>query len=115
MKWLLCLALPTVAWADAPAILDATAQQTGQTWQITVTLEHPDTGWDHFADGWQVRTTQGTVLAQRTLAHPHVNEQPFARSQSRIEIPADIDTVYIFAKDNLGVWTQTGWPLTLPQ
>jgi hypothetical protein len=32
------------------------------TWSFEVTVEHPDTGWDDYADGWDVVTPDGTVL-----------------------------------------------------
>ncbi len=71
-----------------------------------VTLEHPDTGWEDYTDGWDVVLPDGTVVKPspgdpftRLLAHPHVNEQPFTRSQSRIEIPGDVSTVTVRAHD----------------
>ena len=76
---LLLLTLPTLplpVLADIPEI--AAVRVEGQT--IHVTLAHPDTGWDHYADGWEVVTGDGTSLGLRVLAHPHVDEQPFTRS-----------------------------------
>jgi len=35
----------------------------------------------------------------RTLLHPHVDEQPFTRSQSGIAIPAGVDQVRVRAHD----------------
>lgn len=71
-------------------------------WRFSVTVRHDDTGWDHYADEWQVvDPATGTVLARRVLAHPHVEEQPFTRSQSGIEIPAGITTVVVRAKCNV--------------
>ena len=26
----------------------------GQTWTVSVTLYHADTGWEHYADGWRI-------------------------------------------------------------
>ena len=43
------------------------------TYSFSVTLRHADTGWDHYADRWQVLTMDGDVLEPRTLFHPHVN------------------------------------------
>ena len=73
---LLLTLLPTLAWADAPVVEDVRATRTGSTWRFDVTLSHPDTGWDHYADGWRIIDSAGKELGLRMLAHPHVNEQP---------------------------------------
>jgi hypothetical protein len=76
------------------------------TWTFHVTVRHPDTGWEDYADGWDVVTPDGTVLKPdpdspftRLLLHPHENEQPFTRSQSGIVIPADVNQVRVRAHD----------------
>ncbi len=92
------------ALADAPVIEQVTAQSNGSTWTFSVTLSHPDTGWDHYADGWQVLAPDGSGLGVRVLAHPHVNEQPFTRSLGSVEIPDGITFVSIQARDNIGGW-----------
>ena len=99
---LLCLAGP--ALADPPAITDAEARDGGSGWTFRVTLAHPDTGWDHYADGWRIETAEGRVLGTRGLAHPHVTEQPFTRSLSGVDIPEAIETVYIRAKCSVDGW-----------
>ncbi|MEM6410540.1 MAG: hypothetical protein AAF683_03285 [Pseudomonadota bacterium] len=66
---------------------------------IFVEVEHADDGWDHYADAWEVVAPDGTVLATRILAHPHVNEQPFIRSLSGVEIPDDIQEVRVRGRD----------------
>jgi hypothetical protein len=78
----------------------------GSTWTFHVTVQHPDTGWEDYADGWDVLTPDGTVLKPepdspftRLLLHPHVNEQPFTRSQSGIVIPPDVTQVRVRAHD----------------
>ena len=108
---LLSVALP--ATADEPVVEDASARQTGSTWSISVTLIHPDTGWDHYADGWEVLDPDGNSLGIRVLAHPHVNEQPFTRSKGNISIPDALDHVLIRAKDNVDGWGQTTYRLDL--
>lgn len=82
-------------------IVGAEAQQSGETWRFAVTLRHGDTGWDHYADLWQVLGPDGTVLGERVLAHPHVDEQPFTRTQSGIVIPQGLDHVVIRARDTV--------------
>jgi hypothetical protein len=75
-------------------------------WIFHVTVAHPDTGWDDYADGWDVVTTDGVVLKvnpddpfTRLLLHPHESEQPFTRSQSGITIPDGITQVRVRAHD----------------
>lgn len=36
-----------------------------------------------------------TVLGDRSLLHPHVNEMPFTRSLSRVTIPEDVEAVRV--------------------
>lgn len=69
--------------------------------RFDVTVKHADEGWDHYADIWEVVGADGAVYGQRVLAHPHVNEQPFTRSQSGIEIPADVSEVTVRSGDTV--------------
>jgi hypothetical protein len=76
------------------------------TWTFHVTVQHPDTGWEDYADGWDVTTPDGEVLRPdpgsaftRTLLHPHVDEQPFTRSQSGIVVPEGVSEVLVRAHD----------------
>jgi len=78
----------------------------GDTWTFSVTVSHPDTGWDDYADGWDVVTPDGTVIKNdptdpftRVLLHPHENEQPFTRGQSGLVIPEGVDQVLVRAHD----------------
>lgn len=68
--------------------------------RIDATLLHADTGWDHYADRWDVLTLDGTLLGSRELAHPHVDEQPFTRSLT-LEIPADVTRIVLKANDSV--------------
>ena len=76
------------------------------TWTFHVTVRHPDTGWEDYADGWDVLTPDGVVIKPdpsspftRLLLHPHETEQPFTRSQSGIVIPPDVTQVRVRAHD----------------
>jgi len=73
---LLLLALAAPALADPP-VIEAAQMRGGQ---IHVTVSHPDSGWDHYADIWRVYGPDGAELAERVLLHPHETEQPFTRS-----------------------------------
>ena len=79
-----------------PEIQFAKARLDGNgTWDFSVTLTYPDTGWEDYADGWFVTTPDGEVLGRRVLLHPHVNEQPFTRSLGGVVIPDDITEVVV--------------------
>ncbi len=82
-------------------IVDAKASKVGDSWSFSVTLRHGDTGWDHYADQWQVYTASGDFLGSRELAHPHVNEQPFTRSLSGVVVPKGVEEVVIKARDSV--------------
>ncbi|MFV1592752.1 hypothetical protein VWZ88_09805 [Phaeobacter sp. JH20_36] len=110
---LVAVSLPAAALADDPQITDAAAQQTADSWRISVTLRHPDTGWGHYADGWRVLDIDGNVLGLRELAHPHVNEQPFTRSLAGVAIPDGLDSVLIQARCNVDGWAETTYTLRL--
>ncbi|MCB1433481.1 MAG: hypothetical protein KDK75_13665 [Alphaproteobacteria bacterium] len=69
------------------------------TYRFDVTVSSDDTGWDKYADRWDVVAPDGTVLGTRVLAHPHETEQPFTRSQPGIAIPADVTSVTVRAHD----------------
>lgn len=96
---LLIALLPGAARADVPEILAARAE--GQT--IHVTLAHPDTGWDHYADGWEVLTETGEPLGLRVLTHPHVDEQPFTRSLT-FDAPLPEGPVHVRAHCSVDGW-----------
>ena len=97
-----------VSFAEGNAnVLEVSAASTGQgVWRFNVTVEHLDTGWEDYADGWDVVLPDGSVIKPnaseeftRTLWHPHVGEQPFTRSQSNIQIPATVKEVTVRAHD----------------
>lgn len=67
--------------------------------RFSVTLQHEDTGWEHYANQWDVVTLDNEVIGTRVLYHPHVDEQPFTRSLSGVSVPKSISQVKIRAKD----------------
>lgn len=92
--------LPTVVLAGEVDVTKVTASHSGDgTWRFNVTLRHDDTGWDHYANRWEVVAPDGNVLGTRELLHPHVDEQPFTRSLSGVKIPTDITQVTIRGGD----------------
>lgn len=75
-------------------------QKSDGSWCFATSVRHNDEGWQHFANEWEVLDLQGNQLGVRPLAHPHVNEQPFTRSQCNIVIPAGMTSVMVRAKCN---------------
>lgn len=115
MKYaLLVLLLSTLpALAEPPRIDNVKTRKTGDSWQFDVTISHPDTGWDHYADAWRVLDMQGNQIAIRELAHPHVREQPFTRSLSGVRVPEGTTQVQIQARDLPGGWSAETTVVTL--
>lgn len=107
------LVSPDIGIADPAKIEEVAARQSGQSWSFSVTLSHGDTGWNDYADGWRVVLEDGTVLGTRTLLHPHVNEQPFTRSLSNIDIPEDVSTVFVEASTNVTGWDSQRYEFNL--
>lgn len=101
------------AAAEGPVIEDARAEARNGSWTFHVTLSHPDTGWDHYADHWEIRGPDGAVLGVRPLAHPHVTEQPFTRSLSGVAIPEGVTTITVHARCNLEDWSAEPYTLKL--
>jgi len=92
--------------ADANVIKVVATNRGSGGWSFSVTVDHPDTGWSRFTDGWDVVTEDGTVLKRdpgdpftRLLLHPHETEQPFTRSQSGIQIPKGTRYLTVRAHD----------------
>lgn len=110
---LIATMLATPAMADPPQIVSTDVTQTGTTWTVDVTLRHPDTGWDHYADGWRIETPEGTILGTRELVHPHVNEQPFTRSLGGVAIPDNTNAVRIRARCLIDGWSDATAKLRL--
>lgn len=104
-----------VAFAGEADVVDASVQRTGDTYSFSVTVRHADTGWEHYANRWQVLAPDGTVLGERVLLHPHEMEQPFTRSLSGVVIPPDIDEVIIRAGDSIHEFGGAEMRVTLPK
>ena len=115
MRYVLPLMLlPIPALADPPTIEGVETRRQATGWDFNVTIRHPDTGWDHYADGWRIELEDGTELGFRELFHPHVDEQPFTRGTSGIDIPDGTRTVYIRARCSVDGWSETRVAVTLP-
>ncbi len=81
--------------------------------RIDATVLHADTGWDHYADRWDVLDEDGNVLGSRELAHPHENEQPFTRSLT-LTLPAGTTVIRLQANDSVHGLGGQLFELTVP-
>ena len=97
--------LAAPALADPAEVLEVELTRSGESWRVSVTVAHPDEGWEHYADAWEVLAPDGTSLGLRELLHPHVDEQPFTRSLSGVTIPEGIDEIRVRARCLVDGWT----------
>lgn len=104
LSLLLCL-LPAAVFADLARPIDVAITKVGMTWRMDVTIQHPDTGWEHFADGWEVLDANGNRLGYRELMHPHVDEQPFTRSLSSLVFPDGTREVFVRTHCSVDGWS----------
>lgn len=96
----------TMSQANADVLFVKAIQAADGTWTFQVTVFHPDTGWDDYTNGWDIVTEDGTVLKPdpdspftRLLLHPHVDEQPFTRSQGNVVMPDGVTKIIVRAND----------------
>ncbi len=90
------IAAPEVCADVIEAVVE---RQADGVFRFDVTVRSSDTGWEKYADAWEVRAPDGSVLGTRLLTHPHVDEQPFTRSLSGVAIPDGIGEVEVAARD----------------
>lgn len=90
----------SAATAGRADVLLADIQRSApEVFEISVSVRHADSGWDHYANRWEVLGPEDQILATRVLRHPHVQEQPFRRSLGNIRIPRQFTWVKIRAHD----------------
>jgi hypothetical protein len=93
------LLFSSIVFAGEADVIDAKVEHSGgDFYRFIVTVQHDDEGWEHFAKAWEVLDVNGNILGARVLLHPHVNEQPFTRTQT-ISLPENINQVTIRAYD----------------
>jgi len=94
------VAIPANAFSGEVEVVFVELDEQDGLYDISVTLRHADTGWEHYANWWRVRTEDGKELARRELGHPHVDEQPFERALfNSIKIPAEVRIIIIEGHD----------------
>lgn len=102
MRYLFLILVAGPAWAQPPTV--EAVNVTGDPARFDVTLLHDDTGWDHYADGWEILDADGNSIGFRKLHHPHVNEQPFTRSLSGVDLPEG--PLFVRAQCSVDGWSE---------
>lgn len=104
--WLLINSIAQAQQGDADVTFVRAIDHGEPGWAFHVTVEHADTGWEDYCNGWDVLTDTGVVLKHnesdpftRLLFHPHENEQPFTRSESRLQVPEGTKSLTVRAHD----------------
>lgn len=80
-------------------------EKVGMVWNVHVTLRHPDAGWDHYADAWEVLDASGHRIALRELRHPNADAQPFTRSLSGVVIPDGTRVLFVRSRCSRKGWS----------
>ena len=116
MKFLTLLLplLSSASLADEVRILDVRVE-CAQSCIFTVTLEHADQGWEHYANLWEVVTLDDRLLGARVLYHPHEDEQPFTRSLAGVVIPAGVRQVKVRARDSVHGYGKQEFLVDIPE
>jgi hypothetical protein len=107
------LLISPACFAGEVSILEVSVECTSSC-TFSVTLEHADEGWNHYANQWDVVTLDGKVLKSRVLHHPHENEQPFTRSLSGVRIPDGVSQVKIRASDTKHGFSKQEFMVDIP-
>lgn len=96
-------------------VVNVTVRGSGPSYDFDVTVRSTETGWDKYADAWEVRAAgDGSVLGVRELLHPHENEQPFTRSLSGVAAPDGVTHVTVAARDSVRGYCGDTMTVALP-
>lgn len=92
-------ATSSTAEAEYPDVLAAELTSDGDSYSLSVTMSSEYDTPDRYADGWRVLDAEGNELGTWELGHDHAGEQPFTRTQSDLQIPADVTEVTVEGRD----------------
>lgn len=95
--FVLLLASMAVIAGEADVIAVKVRPSGSQLYGFDVTVRSRDTGWDYYAERFEVIAPDGTVLGTRVLLHPHETEQPFTRELDGVRIAPSISQVTVRA------------------
>lgn len=99
---LIIMTFSTQALAGGADVIDASAtQEPNGRYTVSATILHKDEGWKHYVNRFEVLTPDGKLVGARYLGHPHVDEQPFTRSATSVNVPKGIKEIRIRAHDTI--------------
>lgn len=99
---LIIISFSTQSSAGGADVIDASAmRESNGRYTVSATILHKDEGWKHYVNRFEVLTPDGKLIGARYLGHPHVNEQPFTRSATSVNVPEGINEIRIRAHDNV--------------
>ena len=105
--------LAATARAEAPKVASASIVRQGEGWTVRALIRHPDSGWDHYASGWQVLAPDGTELAFAEITHPHLDGEPIREELTGIRLPQGVDHLTIRVRCTLDGWSARSYRLDL--
>lgn len=106
----------THAYGGEADVIKVDVRKAGNNrYNFDVTIRSKDTGWERYADRFEVLTLQGQILGTRTLLHPHEDEQPFTRELYGVQVPSDITQVVIRAHFKPKGYDGVSMTVTLPK
>ncbi|CAZ94832.1 hypothetical protein Q4603_12800 [Zobellia galactanivorans] len=76
-------------------------------YSFEVTIESADTGCEQYADWWEIVDLDGHLIYRRILTHSHVDEQPFSRTGTNIQLKKNTQ-VYVRAHMNATGYSTKG-------
>lgn len=108
------LSTPAIAEQKYPDVVDVRVSATGNSYRFDVTLSSPYDSRERYADAFRIKTVDGNTLGIRQLLHDHAYEQPFTRSLTGVEIPADISEVIVEGRDQKYGWGGKTMKVSVP-
>ncbi len=83
-------------------VMDVKTSGSPGSYNFRVTLTSPDEGCQQYADWWEVVDISGKLRYRRILGHSHVNEQPFTRSGSPVDVSSETEVWVRVHMNNTG-------------
>ena len=115
LLFLLILLAENLTAGEADVLKVNVRKSSDGNYSFSVTVRHQDTGWNHYANKWDIVGPDGTVYGTRVLLHPHEGEQPFTRGLSGVKIPSNIRSVTVRAHDLVHKYGGKTFDVELPR